>query len=184
MNNYAYLQVQYYVTVAVMTNSSIVYTNKVLMRSTRTMETARRKRVDVLKDKKQWWRQEPEYAPSSFYETPVIDNVIRFDVWVCHESGDNLTVKDDPGWDFGDGKLRFDSSKDSMANLLLADQPPAYVDIYLQVTSDDAMKRGALAMAAGQKDAAFATFYRESNVLVTRIVPMMWAAERIHPLGY
>jgi type II secretory pathway pseudopilin PulG len=179
-NDYAYVQVQYFVTDVVVTNSAVVHTSWVLKRAERSVETARS--LTPPEDPftavgKRWWRTSQSLT---FDYVEVIDNVIRFDVWVCNQAGVN--AQSGGGTWFG-GWSPFDSSLGS-AGVIAADQPPAFIEVYLQVTSDDAMRRGALAKAANQMDAAYATFYRESDVLVTRITSLVAAAERVHPLSY
>ena len=177
-NDYVCLEVQYAVNQVVVTNSSVVYTNWVLKRGTRSLETSIKLGTDPFSNTgKKWWKNQD---PLSFDWTEIADNVIRFDIWVCSEAGENLTSGES---NFG-GVSPFDSITGAPGAGIQANTPPGYIDIYLQVTSDEAMKRGALAKAAGQSDAAYAIFYRDANVLVSRITPMMWAAERIHPLSY
>lgn len=166
--SYSLIQVQYYVLPDVRTNLGTPYTTWVLKRFSRKISEARQLGADMYTSAgKRWWKETGSFG-SGFV---ICDNIVRFDVWVCNEKGDNLSGIGSSS--FGGGQV-FDSTAYTM-------NPPSYVDIYLQVTSDEAMMRGQLALKSGETDAGNGILYRESDILLTRVTPVMWAAEKAHP---
>jgi len=167
--NGAYVQVQYYVTNV----AHIGYTNWVLKRATRDAGASFNAGIDFMGAETQWWKDQRNFN----WNEVIAENVVRFDVWICSKDGENI-VNGSPV--FGGGNP-FDSTV-TWLDKGLAWENAAYVDIYLQVTSDEAMKRGNLLLSRGQTEKGYSLLYRESNALMARITPKMWGGVKIWPL--
>ena len=134
-----------------------------------------------------WWDSFPS---ASFDNVAVIDDIARLDIYLY--SGDEANFGDNPtrllgatattdgnlAHDFNthnDMTIRFPNDREGGLNEF---RIPAYIDIYLQVTSPDAMRRADLLRAAGNTEAAKEVLDANSNVLFKRVYPRMRNAIR------
>ena len=170
----AYQLVQYYVT----SISGLGYTNFSLIRASMDFDTALSKGVDPFDVSVDWWTHS---IGNGYVSEVMLDNVVRFDLWACEVDGDNI--------DQGVSVAVFGGN--APYNSRLTNVPPAYIDVYLQVTSDATMKRAGMMLSrqgGGVEDElrrkGYSMLYQDSNVLMERIVPIMFNAERLHPLSY
>lgn len=179
-----YQLVHYYVSTNIPEGKS--YRPFRLMRGIVDLNTAVSGGVDPLAEDKDWWDN------INMDNDIVIENVVRFDVYVCTTNNVAISTGGDTynmgGADSYDSTVNFVGS-DPAANLP-ADTPPAYIDIYLQVATDDAMQQFDRTIRAhdqgfgGELRAkAYGVLYRNSNVLLTRITPIMGYAQQKHPLS-
>ena len=194
----SYQLVRYYVKDYTATNAGVEYRCFSLNRATMDSENVRRATgVDLLSLIKplssieprisKWWRM----VKSGDWDTAVVvDNIIRFNVYINDENGELIQMGNE-GWIKEQGYYSSDQDWNWRSFYRPAHMPPAYVDIYLQITSDAAMKRGGATFLAGDKSGddtlrqeGRSLMYRESSVLVTRIHPTMWAAQVAHPIPY
>jgi prepilin-type N-terminal cleavage/methylation domain-containing protein len=182
-------QIRYVVT----QDTSRGYLTYILNRYTRDFDVATAAGVDpYVSADKEWWKKTSNgFDPSA----KLLDNVVRFDVYVCDEDGHLIQSGGSPV--FG-GIAPYSTAVDSTVagwpepflsspQNYPADRPPAYFDIYLQVTSDSAMKRGAALLSqstASLRRQGYSLLYQDSNVLMKRIVPKASAVERLHPNLY
>ena len=108
----------------------------------------------------------------------LLDHVVRFDIYVHNENGELVTR-----WVGNRGY--FDTRKTKLPEYPVADVVPACIDIYIQVTSPEAARRAGMILAKNPstdlKNEAVAQLYRESNVMILRVFPMMKAYQW---LGY
>lgn len=165
--------VHYYVKIQTNTYAGARYLNFQLMRGAVDTDVVKKNTgVDVLSLTKPWgwWRLIPggDWAP-----VKVADNIVRFDVYV-HDDDGNLIG--------GGEKGAFDSRYKS--NGYPINTPPAFIDVYMQVTSDEAMKMGGLDLISGLTAEGVSILYRESFLLTTRIHPTMASAQVAHPSQY
>ncbi|MBP7830130.1 MAG: prepilin-type N-terminal cleavage/methylation domain-containing protein [Kiritimatiellae bacterium] len=139
-------------------------------------------RVDLLGVDTVWWNRNRPAAER------MLNNVVRFDIWACNEEGRELSSFSPITMFNADTyQVRYTS----LENMQLgpgqsypSNTPPAYLDIYLQVASDDAMRKAWLAFQGGNSQQAWSILYRDSSVLWTRVVPRMADAQRRQPYTY
>ena len=169
------------------------YSSYYLQRWTRAYGSSREVGIDPLGVQREWWnfRKYPGATLSYNYQR-VAENIVRFDIWTCNVNGDNLADKAYAVWSKDDQV--FNSTYEYPTMNHPSNTPPAYIDIYLQVASDDAMRKSS-ALLEGSKNvsgdegdrlraAAYAILYQDSMSLVSRVTPIMGIAERMHPLPY
>lgn len=185
----AYQMVQYYVTNSVHNG----VTNFVLKRATRNFEVSPVDPFNPAQAQKEWWRNLGGFGSGEV----VMDNVVRFDVFVCEPGGHHMI--ESGGEMFGGPGGHYASTEDSQVSTppttkfngsayqYPSNLPPAYLEVYLQVTSDDSMKKANYLLL--QTDATlikkgYSLLYQDSFVLQSRIVPIMGYAERLHPISY
>ncbi|MFH0908537.1 MAG: prepilin-type N-terminal cleavage/methylation domain-containing protein [bacterium] len=187
----AYLLVQYFVTNSVENG----FTNRVLKRFARTFKASLDNGVDPLDSPDhEWWKRNL----TGFGSGEVIaNNVVRFDLFICEPTGrhmygnppffgsvPNSMYSSATGNDFSDDPF----TKTPPAKPYPSNIPPAYLDVYLQVTSDDTMKKASFLLNSpwnsdlNRKGRTILT--QDSLVLQSRIVPIMGYAERLHPIIY
>lgn len=183
----AYQMVQYYVTNSVDSG----YTNFVLKRATRNFDVSPVDPFDLNQTQKEWWRNLTGFGAGNV----VMDNVVRFDVFICEAGGHHMAVG---GGQFG-GSGHYSSTENMQVSTppttkfsgagytYPSNTPPAYVEVYLQVTSDDTMKKANFLLLQTTADLVrkgYSLLYQDSFVLQSRIVPIMSYAERLHPITY
>lgn len=190
-NERAYTQVIYYVT----NRQDKGYSTFVLNRVSRSDGSSREAGIDSLGRQREWWNFDKyPYAGidtigGGYLFERIVENVVRLDIWVCGPANQNLETDAYGVW--GQAEV-FSSIYDYDG--LSSNVPPAYVDIYLQVASDDAMRKasslfeGSRNVSGGEGDrlraAAYAILYQDSTVYVHRMVPLGAMAERLHPSPY
>ncbi|MBN1268713.1 MAG: type II secretion system protein [Kiritimatiellae bacterium] len=162
-------------------NTSKGYTSYRLMRRSWKLSTFRKWGVDPFtkSDKEWWWYMEDVKADK---EDLVIENLVRFDVWVCAPDNKNLGDETDPFFVQGPGRNLYNSTR--LVSGWPCNTPPGYLDIYIQVASDDAMRRASMLFAAGASNQGQRVLYQDSNLLTARVVPIMGRAEWVYPIPY
>ena len=130
-----------------------------------------------VKDRR-WWKKNLAWSSEV-----VIENVVRFDIYLLDTNNNNI------------GAGYFDSCIDSNSywghNSYWSfekwpnDVAPTYFDFYLQVTSDEAMKKAGLVLkeSPGLSELARSELYRDSSVLIRRVAPLQ-NIQRKHPITY
>ncbi len=146
----SYMLVWYYVDI---TNRG--YNVYRLKRATRRFDVSRATySVDpMVEPTRRWWM----YNKGGFEHEVILENVVRFDVYVHDVDGNMISP---------------------------VNKPPAYVDIFLQVTSPQAEKEASFLFEKGEDTLAYDKLYRESRIILERITPRMGPAEVLHPLSY
>lgn len=132
---------------------------------------------------REWWTRfdSPALAGPRF-EEDLIDNVVRFDLYT-HDQNGNIIGKY-LGSRNGQDYYRWASTRDDGYP---ADTPFGFMDVYLQVTSEDAMKRAHYLRAGGGPGGdrnARRLMDQDSNVLIRRIVPLLGASEVAQPMWF
>ncbi|HBA84951.1 MAG TPA: hypothetical protein DCZ95_12725 [Verrucomicrobia bacterium] len=128
---------------------------------------------------KDWWLT---LSVASGNPEVLIDNIVRFDVYLHTQKG--VLLQEESG-----GISSYSSSK-TYPGLYDADMHPAAIDIYLQVTSTEAASQGGanlLYVGSSQDDVwrkGRSLMIRDSNVLMTRIFPIMTPGQWSHPAHY
>ncbi|HPG01215.1 MAG TPA: prepilin-type N-terminal cleavage/methylation domain-containing protein [Kiritimatiellia bacterium] len=191
----AYEQVIYYVT----NRQDKGYTTYILSRVWRSDGSSRAAGIDSLGKQREWWNfHKYPYAGidttgGGYKFDRIAENVVRFDIWICSLSGENMQTDAYGIW--GDYQV-FSSIYDypGFNPPQSSNVPPAYIDIYLQIASDDAMKKASALLAGSEgssgdvkerlRAAAYAILYQDSTVYINRLAPSMGLAERLHPLPY
>jgi hypothetical protein len=104
----------------------------------------------------------------------VLDNVARFDFYIQNNQGDLLL----------NAQKEFNSNT-SMAGYT-KDTYPGTIDVYLQVTSYESMRQAGRMLRVGKvTDSEIRSVMdRDSNVLVSRIFPVLAPAHSMHPLKF
>jgi prepilin-type N-terminal cleavage/methylation domain-containing protein len=200
-NDRSYQLVHYYVNRYTATNAGAEYQGFKLMRGAVDTDIVKKKTgINVLSDTNpwDWWKN----IPGDVWNPVIVaDNIVRFDISILAYGcdGNLYPMGMVNGWKLGNGC--YSSKQDWIPyphcgckpkqKILPGNTPPAYVDIYLQITSDAAMRRGGATFLAGDRSGdntlrqeGRSLMYRESSVLVTRIHPTMWAAQVAHPISY
>ncbi len=191
----------------------------VLKRRTCELKALREQGVDPFSvEDKEWWKQRVGVEAAGQYGGEVIaENVVRFDLYICDESG-HLIQESCPDCNpasrayFYPGRNQFYSSSRDIcrsewpepristnscpaqkaAGLAWpSNRPPAFIDVYLQVASEDGVKK-ASAMRRVYEQKGWADYIgqimrllnRESNILLRRIYPTMRQGEADHPMEY
>ena len=191
----SYQLVHYYVDTYTATNAGVKYQGFRLMRGAVDTDVVEKKTgIHVLSNTNpwDWWKNIPDnWNPVGIWNPVIVaDNIVRFDLYALSNNG-NLHSGHN-GWIGGEEINGYYSSATST--------PPVYMDVYLQVTSDEAMKKGGANLLAEGDPFDRSKFlnassyplwqegrslmYRESSVLVTRVHPTMWAAQIAHPIPY
>lgn len=154
-----------------------------LMKATCKLSTAYDNNVDTMISiptndvantyKRWWWKKTPGLVSQL-----VAENIVRFDVYIQSQDGDLM------------GGDLYDSTKpvDYAGGSWLVDKPPAFIDFYVQVASDDAMQKAGLILkkspaATDMRDLAYSELYRDSSMLFRRMVPGQ-SIQREHPIAY
>jgi len=167
-----YLQMRYYVTGDTNTTEIGSYATAILKRWTREFNSSRGGDPMATND---FWNHSlvGSYTGEG---AELLRNVVRFDVYVAgyeaiaHPTSTNLVTNgDDFDW--------FDRG----ANTNQPPKEPHFIDIYLQVASDAAMKKYSLLKSTGQDTLANDLVNRDSSVLVTRIYPTQMSHEYLLP---
>lgn len=198
----SYQLVRYYVDIYTATNAGVKYRGFKLMRGTVDTDVVQKSTgIDVLSTSKPWgwWNQVNKASPpfGIWNNVRVADNVVRFDMYVHNDNGH--LIQSGGGWKltnaYYDSGRECALSKEPVSipasSTYASNTPPAFFDIYLQITSDDAMKRGGLDLLSGelpwdddlQKEGR-SLLYRESFLLTTRIHPSAASAQMAHPSQY
>jgi len=184
--DFSYHFVHYGVRTNVTTNVGYRAKSFRLIRETWRMELLRESGIDALGKDTEWWAELEDGSPKGTFEV-LLDNVVRFDIYVLGEDGELI------GKDIGGKNAVFDSTREYPApGAYKPGAYPAAIDIYLQATSYDVMRRAGRMMMLfeeGKVDAtvdakARSEMVRRSNVLVTRIRPLIARAQNLHPLPY
>ena len=190
----SYQMVHYYVDVYTATNAGVKYRGFRLKRDTMDSENVKKATgfdlLSSIKPPLAWWST----LATSVYWTRelVVDNIIRFERLYRWMKIGELIQMGSNGWiAMEQGYYSSDEVWNWGPFYRPANTPPAYVDIYLQITSDAAMKKGGATFLAGDESGddtlrqeGRSLMYRESSVLVTRIHSAMWAAQIAHPISY
>jgi prepilin-type N-terminal cleavage/methylation domain-containing protein len=186
----SYQIMHYYVDIYTNVDAGMKYRGFRLMRGTVDLNVAKAHEIDALSLSKpfDWWK-ELTTPTNLWHRELVVDNIVRFDINVQGDKGDNIQTRNSGGWIAGQYAYSSDeTARDKSGNIILAPNiPPLCVDVYLQITSDEAMKKGGanlLAVDDTLKLEGRSLLFRESSVLVMRIHPPMWAAQVAHPIPY
>jgi prepilin-type N-terminal cleavage/methylation domain-containing protein len=162
---------------AVVADTSKGYNSYKLKRYVSSYTTATIYNVDPLTTAdKQWWKDFDDIAGDPQIGEDLMDNIVRFDVYVHNRDGDIIgrNLGAGPGGSF----IEWDSTR--LDNHPI-DTPFGFVDLYLQVTSDQTMRRAALLRQAGNDPGARRLLDQDSNVLLRRVIPILGSAELVHP---
>ncbi|MBX7259301.1 MAG: type II secretion system GspH family protein [Candidatus Hydrogenedentes bacterium] len=150
------------------------YTTYRLMRSKTNFDIAVANGVDPFTPAwKQWWRDNTKLNNMDGSPDMIADNIVRFDCYVHDLNGNNIAQGSPP---------RYDSSQVS-AGGYPADKPFGYIDVYIQVASEDTMKRASYLRAAGNNAGLKRLLDQESNILIRRGIPLTGSTEMFHPLA-
>ncbi len=195
----SYQAIHYYVGVETNVVEGVRYRYFRLMRGTANSDIIQRGiKVNLLQTPKpsfDWW-SDLESPTNRWTDVMIANNVVRFDIYVHDESGH--LIQSPGGW--VGNRAYVDSSRpcnrsaepsSSAPSAYPTNIPPAYLDVYFQVASDDTMKRAGITLIQADvqsnpelRQTAHSLLYRESNVLITRIYPAMAAGQFAHPLEY
>ncbi len=184
VTDFAYHFVRYHVITQIKTAAGYKYKSFALRRDTYRLEKLREYGIDPMGSDREWWEDVQHFAAlgTNLYAPAVLlDNVVRFDVFIVNDNGENM----------GTG-LHNEVSTLKEYGVYKPGQYPAFIDIYLQATSDEVMRRtGRMLMLfqEGKADAsadakARTEMVRKSNVLLARIRPLMARGQNLHPLPY
>lgn len=157
-----------------------------LKRYSMDYDTAIRNGVDPFSDDavdKEWWnRFDAPALAGPRAEEDLIDNVVRFDLYT-HDQAGNIIGKY-LGTQNGQDYYRWNSNRNDGYP---ADTPFGFIDVYLQVTSEDSMKQAHFLRsgggAAGDRNAR-RLMDQDSNVLIRRIIPLLGASEIAQPTWF
>ena len=181
--------VRYHVQPRILTNVGYRYQTFFLWRDTWKVELLRDKKIDPFGTDRDWWNH--VYWPRGPTNMSLLlQNVVRFDIYVMGTDGKPVYTGNSgsPSLD----RPRFQSLPDTVTpdNYTWYTYPVSF-DIYLQATSGEVMRRAgrSLLLALERKDwdldrKARSEMVRRSNVLVTRVRPLMARAQNLHPLPY
>ena len=200
----SYQVVRYYVDIKTNTYAGVKSRNFRLMRGTASAKTVMNNTgIDIMSLNKRygWWDEinRANFPFGAWDSVHVADNVARFDLYVHDENGHLLG--NHTGWKAG--ASAYDTGRTNTLDKAPYDYfgdypgyeesntPPAFVDVYLQVASEDAMRRAGLDLIAADtgggadlRTEGISILYRESILLVSRIHPTMAGAEIAHPSTY
>jgi type II secretory pathway pseudopilin PulG len=171
----AYHFVRYYVSTQTITYIGMQYKKFRLMRETWKMQLLRARNVDPMGADKQWWDRAPSAAGSE--TVTILDNVIRFDVYVHNHDGELIRA-------FGD---TFNSTMSS--GIYVSNMPPAAIDIYLQATSEETMRQAGRILVTSPSNVAMVNqarsmMIRDSNMLTMRVTPFAAAGQWMYPAQF
>ena len=166
----SYEYVNFYVTERTLTNvTGAVYTRYDLMYRYHNYASWLEKHVDALDpNDAQWW--DNSYL-KSMQSDVLIPNIVRFDIYAFDYYGDNAMT-----WDTAaDGRrgMIFDSTNRSANGI--SNVPPAAIDIYIQVASEDTAVEAGQLIASGDSTLAERgreMLVRDSAVYFARAVPV------------
>lgn len=175
---------RYYVRTTTNTFAGLQYVTFQLRKDWWYYDTLRDHNVDPFGGDREWWVKvfADTYTPPTWYTGDVvIENIVRFDIWAIGNNGNPINMAI-PGYDGG-----FRSTLDA-ANYAMGTHP-AYFDVYLQATSDDTMRQAGRIYITSPANAnmmkqARTQMVRDSNMLFTRVYPVMAAGQRDHPFIY
>jgi len=179
----SYMLVWYYVDI---TNRG--YNVYRLKRATRRFDVSRATySVDpMVEPTRRWWM----HNKGGFDHEVILENVVRFDIYI-HDVDGNLISTVEGGVQFYDSTRKIALTG---GGTYPSNKPPAYVDVFLQVTSPQAEKEASFLFEKMQmvppkdRDYYFKMandkLYRESRIVLERITPRMGPAEVLHPLSY
>ena len=180
--------VRYFVESVTNTHMGLEYISFRLWKHWWYYDTLRDHTIDPLGADREWWiRVKAEaYGETNWLSGDIVaENLVRIDIWMLGNDGNPVGMPV-PGMGAPEGGFR--STMDS-ANYT-ANQHPAYMDLYLQVTSDETMRQAGRIMElnpnpnASERLKARAQMIRDSNVLITRVYPIMSQGQRDHPYTY
>jgi prepilin-type N-terminal cleavage/methylation domain-containing protein len=166
----AYQLVHYYVS----TNTAKGYTTYRLMKWQANFDIAENHGGDPLDlASKRWWN-EPSRVSWCPFPIMIAENIVRLDFYVHDTSGNNIAGDNAAGQ-----QPEYDSSG---VGGHAADKPFGYIDVYLQVASEDVMKRASYLRQAGDTYRLKLLLDQESNILIRRGIPITGYSEVFHPL--
>lgn len=181
----AYEFARYYVQGRTNTFAGLQYITFRLVKDWWYYDTLRDHGVDPLTaGDREWWVKVKADAYTGLgwvSQDIILENIVRFDIWSVGLDGNPVNM-DVPG--FGPGfRSTIDAGNYGMGTY------PIYLDFYIQATSDETMRQAGriyhlFGVGASQRNQARAQMIRDSNVLVTRVYPMMAPGQRDHPLKY
>lgn len=169
----SYFFVHYYVRVQTNEFAGVKYRNYQLMREWWYRATLFNNAanpypngIDPAGSDRQWWERAAEVGSQT---DVLLDNLVRFDVYLHNEDGELITR-------WVGIKGYFDSTQTKPPEYPEADVLPAMIDIYVQVTSEETMRRAGAIIAKGATgdllNEAKAQMVKDSNVLTFRIFPL------------
>lgn len=173
----AYHFVRYYV--QVMTNSylGMSYRWFRLNRTTWKTQLLRQNNIDPMGANREWW----SVIGGTGEETEtVLDNVIRFDLYVHDKNGDGL-LRRDGNIDY------FVSTQNRLA--YVSNTIPAAIDVYLQATSQETMRQSGRILITSPANVnllrqARSQMIRDSNMLTLRVFPFTAPGSWTHPAQF
>lgn len=169
----SYVFIHYYVRVQTNEFAGVKYRNYQLMREWWYRATLFNNAtnpyphgIDPAGSDRQWWKR----AVGVGSQTDVLlDNLVRFDIYVHNEFGQLISR-------LVGIKSYFDSTQTKPPEYPEADVLPAMIDVYIQVTSEETMRRAGAIIAKGATgdllNEAKAQMIKDSNVLTLRVFPI------------
>lgn len=119
---------------------------------------------------RRWWEDFDTDDPVQPDTEALLENVVRFDIYVHNENGELITR-----WTGITGYV--DTTVTKPPEYPVANVMPAMIDIYVQVTSEDSMRRAGMILAknpsADLRNEAAAQLVRDSNVMILRVFPLL-----------
>lgn len=184
-----YQMVYYYVT----TNSAAGYTSFRLMRAVLDVGPALKHGIDVLGSDHRWVAEVENLHTNIYVRNVLVDNVVRFDIWTMHGSEEQMLNVSDTIWG---GGLAYDTTGDWIfGSLVQPSNTPFYIQIYLQVASEDAMRKAGSILDSlpsvsdaseieRLKKTAMSILYQESEAMWIKVVPDFAYADIYHRMPY
>lgn len=184
----AYLFVRYRVEPQILTSVGYRYQTFFLRRDAWKLERLREEGIDPFGADREWWDHMDgvESAPPDV----LLQHVVRFDIYVM--GTDTQVVYTGNSGDAQLDRPRFQSLPDTITpdNYDWYTYPVSF-DIYLQATSGEVMRRQGRSMLLALESGdwildrkARSVMFRQSNVLVTRVLPVVARAQNLHLLPY
>jgi len=184
----AYQIVHYYVTNSLTINSlGAPYVRFQLMRQVGILANADNNGCDIMEKDMDWWEGSHWDDGRIHYSDKnlLAENVVRFDFFLLgwqERSGEDVD-----SWLEADGPegVKFDSIAGPVYDRTQSHQPPAVIDVYMQITSPEVAVESGMALVDGvpadvQMNAR-EMMIRESAMLLGRASPIMAGAQRLHP---
>lgn len=188
----AYQMVHYYVTNSLATNAlGAGYIRYQLIRQVGIFANADNYGCDIMEKGLEWWEPanwEPDGRGQRYVhysdKNLLAENVIRFDFFVL---GWKIRAGDDvDSWLEKDGpEVKFDSIVGPVSDRSQSNQPPAVIDVYLQLTSPETAQESGMALLDGVPSdiqmKGREMMIRDSGMLLGRASPIMAGAQKLHP---